>query len=125
MDVLIVDDDCTVRAVLKTVISDWGFESWGVEHGRAALEYLSDEENPRPKMILLDGRMPVMGGEEFLRYREGDEKLRAIPVVVFSATAHEIKCASAQGYVSKPDVCLVRPFVEKFCSIAENQEGSQ
>lgn len=117
MQVLIVDDDDTVRSTLMDLIRGWGFEAWGVPHGRAALEYLEDPDNPKPSLIILDGRMPIMGGEEFLLYREHDEGLRSIPVVVFSATANEIQCKSAQGYVAKPFVGEVRPFVEKFCSL--------
>jgi CheY-like chemotaxis protein len=117
MQVLIVDDDDIVRTTLADLIRGWGYEAWGVPHGRAAIEYLDDLENPRPNLIILDGRMPVMNGEEFLLYREQHESLRSIPVVVFSATASEIPCSSAQGYVAKPFVGQVRPYVEKFCSI--------
>lgn len=116
MQVLIVDDDNSVRSTLCEVIKNWGFEAYGVGNGREALDYLADPENPRPELILLDGRMPVMGGEEFLRYRETDDTLKTIPVVVFSGTAHEIKCSTANGYVSKPFVSDVRPYVEKYCS---------
>ncbi len=116
MQVLIVDDDCSVRSTLRDIIKNWGYEAYAVENGQEALDYLDDPENPRPELILLDGRMPVMSGEEFLRHRETVESLRIIPVVVFSATAREITCGSANGYVCKPFVSDVRPYVEKYCS---------
>lgn len=117
MLVLIVDDDALVRSTLVDLVRGWGVDAWGVEHGRAALDFLADSENEKPSLIILDGRMPVMSGQEFLQYREGDELVRSIPVVVFSGTAHEVTCRTAQGYVCKPFAHEVRPYVQKFCNL--------
>ncbi len=116
MHVLVVDDDSSVRQVLVEMLHFWGFEAFGVVHGRAAVDYLGDAENDRPQLIILDGFMPIMNGEEFLRYRESVNELKTIPVIVFSGTLKELKCRTAQGYVDKPFVEELRPFVEKFCT---------
>lgn len=117
MFVLVVDDDDLVRSALIDLIRGWGVEAWGVEHGRAALDYLENSENERPSLIVLDGRMPVMSGQEFLQHRELHAAIRAIPVVVFSGTVYEITCRTAEGYVCKPFIHDVRPYVEKFCTV--------
>jgi CheY-like chemotaxis protein len=40
-----------------------------------------------PRVILLDLRMPVMDGREFLKLRTQEPRLRRIPVVVISGNS--------------------------------------
>jgi CheY-like chemotaxis protein len=116
MEVLVVDDDATVRMVLIDMLRSWGYPAYGVENGRAALEYLGDAENDKPALILLDYMMPVMNGEQFLCYREEVSWLKKIPVIVFTGSTDMVKMRLAEGYVQKPFVRDVQPFVEKFCT---------
>jgi DNA-binding NarL/FixJ family response regulator len=57
-------------------------------NGEEALEYLKNEENKKPCIILLDLNMPRMNGIEFLKVIKADDKFRKIPVVVIT-TSHE------------------------------------
>jgi CheY-like chemotaxis protein len=78
-----------------------------VENGEDALNYLQDENNDKPWIILLDLNMPIMNGIEFLEAIKDDEKLMRIPVVVLTtSTEQQDRLNSfnlgAVGYMSKP-----------------------
>ncbi len=63
-----------------------------VKNGVDCLSYLRREspyeDAATPDLIILDLKMPVMGGREFLAEMIEDEKLRHLPVVVLT-TAHD------------------------------------
>jgi CheY-like chemotaxis protein len=98
---LVIDDDVNIREMLDMVLASEGFEVVAVAHGAAALRML---EQVRPHVILLDMKMPVMDGWEFLRrYRElPGEK---VPVVVLTAAQDDKRRAAdvgADAYIAKP-----------------------
>lgn len=98
---LVVDDDVNIREMLDMVLASEGFEVIAAAHGAAALRLL---DQVRPHVILLDMKMPVMDGWEFLRrYRElPGEK---VPVVVLTAAQDDKRRAAdvgADAYVAKP-----------------------
>ena len=80
--ILIVDDDAALREALATTLSDLGHEPALAADGEAALAYLSRH---RPDPVLLDLRMPGMGGMEVLRRIRG--RPEAPPVAVLTAVA--------------------------------------
>jgi CheY-like chemotaxis protein len=57
-------------------------------HGEAALAVLTSEREADIHVILLDLRMPVMNGWDFLELLPKYARLSAIPIVVVSAAAH-------------------------------------
>ncbi|MFQ5570664.1 MAG: response regulator [Rhodothermales bacterium] len=85
-----------------------------VADGKAALAYLFRQgvykdaiRSPRPHMILLDLRLPKIGGLDVLKQIKSSEELRSIPVVILttSTSQRDVSCAYAQyanGYVVKP-----------------------
>lgn len=82
-----------------------------VNNGAKALQFLHKEGEyanaPTPCLILLDLKMPVMDGFEFLERIKGDEEFKAIPVVVLTSSerdpdierAYKLGCNS---YIMKP-----------------------
>lgn len=56
------------------------------EDGMLALEVL---ESCRPDLIIMDIRMPRMGGLEALELIKRDEQLRSIPVIMMSSSKNE------------------------------------
>jgi CheY-like chemotaxis protein len=81
--------------------------------GAEALDYLfrreafSSRPPQNPVLVLLDLKMPKVNGLEVLRQIRGDPVLRAIPVVVLSASREEPDLAEAyhlnvNAYVVKP-----------------------
>ena len=64
-NILVVDDDLTIRFLLKRVLAKAGFNVFLAENGQVAIdEHLSEEIS----VVLLDLQMPVMGGMECLRH---------------------------------------------------------
>ena len=73
----------------------------------ALLRDRSAETGPRPGLILLDLSMPDGSGLDLLRELKSDPELRAIPVIVVTASEHARDRRSAYelgaaGYVVKP-----------------------
>lgn len=82
-----------------------------VRDGTAALAYLfgDDSEARREalRVVLLDIKLPLIGGIEVLRRIKGDTRARSIPVVMFtsSAEARDLEVCyrlGANSYVVKP-----------------------
>jgi CheY-like chemotaxis protein len=78
-----------------------------VGNGEAGLEWLRDERNPKPCLILLDLNMPRMNGLEFLKVMKNDEDLRRIPVIVLTSSKGEQELMETYehgvaGYMVKP-----------------------
>jgi CheY-like chemotaxis protein len=84
-----------------------------VRDGAEALDFLNtrscfaDGEGEVPAFLLLDLHMPRVDGWEVLKRVKGDERLRCLPVVVFSSSARESdvrQCydLGANAYVVKP-----------------------
>ena len=66
--VLIVEDDDAIRTGVAWALADAGYSVIEAEHGQAALDHIAAN---RPDLILMDMRMPVMDGVEFVRrYRQ-------------------------------------------------------
>src|SRR5688572_22258493 len=98
--ILVVDDDPIVRGTIRAFLQTEGYSVQTAGDGAEALEEIGRE---CPNVVLLDMRMPVMDGWEFvneLRARDID-----LPIVVMTAArdarrwAHEI---GAPAYVPKP-----------------------
>ncbi|MBF0201192.1 MAG: sigma-54-dependent Fis family transcriptional regulator, partial [Desulfamplus sp.] len=65
MKILIVDDDATQRDMLHGFLENQGYKSLTAPDGKSALDIF----NSTPvDLILLDNRMPGMGGEELLQH---------------------------------------------------------
>lgn len=81
--VLIVDDDAAIRQVLTIILKDEGYPVATAANGLDALEYL--RTGPKPGLIVLDLKMPIMNGTEFRAEQLRDPDLAPIPVAVISA----------------------------------------
>ncbi len=99
--VMIVDDEPQARRVLKAALVTRGFEVTDARTGEEALESLRRET---PDVILLDLKMPGIGGLETCRLiRESSE----VPIMIVSARSTEpekveaLECG-ADDYVTKP-----------------------
>jgi len=64
-----------------------------IKDGKSALDFLYNQgtyadsaANPRPDIILLDLKLPKVGGLDILKQIKGEERLKDIPVVVLTAS---------------------------------------
>lgn len=99
--ILVVDDKQELRTLLKSYLSQEGFDVVTANDGQEAL-YVARYE--KPNLIILDLMMPEMGGYEFMRAynREADT-----PVVILTAKIDENDKVlglelGADDYVTKP-----------------------
>ena len=111
---LVVEDSPAFRYLIQEAFSDRGEQvRWALtvaKDGEEALHLLFEEENesiPLPDLILLDWNLPKVTGGEVLRRIKQHQKLRRIPVLVFSSSEAEedIHAAyddHANGYITKP-----------------------
>ncbi len=81
--VLVVEDEDEARTSLMQILEFEGFRVLGFSNGAEALNYLA--QSREPCVIVMDIRMPVMGGSEFRTEMLRDERLSKIPVVVVTA----------------------------------------
>ena len=100
--ILVVDDDATFRGVLASELRRMDFEVRDAASGEAALERLAGWE---PDVVLLDLRLPGMGGLETLKaIRERSARSEVIMLTGHGTidTALDSVRAGAFDYVAKP-----------------------
>lgn len=106
---LIVDDTFIARRLLKSYFEN-SFNILQAENGKEALKVLA--HHPNTSIILLDMKMPVMDGSQFLEIYRRDPILAKIPVIVISADkSYEAEALSkgAKDMIVKPfDVDIVK-----------------
>ena len=107
--ILLVEDDTIDAMAVKKAFKYLHIKNnlFIVGNGEEALEYLRDEDNARPQIILLDLNMPKMGGIEFMKIAKADDKMKRIPVVILTTSKAEQDRVitfqlGAAGYIMKP-----------------------
>jgi two-component system response regulator MprA len=98
--ILIVEDDAAVREALADAMAESGVEVVVAEDGVAALARL--REGPRPTVILLDLRLPRLGGEEFLRAMRSDRRFEQIPIITMTAGTGSVEGDDIVARLQKP-----------------------
>ena len=122
-NVLIVEDDPDVRQMLSTLLATEGFHIVAAEDGLEALHLLRTVRRRAPEipcLILLDLKMPRMGGKEFRRAQLGDPTVAGVPVAVMSGAIDLEERARALGAVAtlpKPINCdVLLNVVRRYCA---------
>lgn len=100
--ILLIDDDADVRRALREFLTREGFLVHAARDGQHALNIL--ERILQPDLILLDYKMPVMDGKQFLSLMRRSPKHQNIPVVLLSAATREWSGANleVEDVLSKP-----------------------
>ncbi|MEP0068124.1 response regulator [Pyruvatibacter sp.] len=90
--VMIVDDQRTIRRILRQLLFDAGLTHFLEAHdGQAALARLSDAEIRLPDLVITDIYMEPMDGLELLQKLRlsQDARIRTIPVIVLTGAEDE------------------------------------
>ena len=107
INILIVDDSATVRAVIEKAIrlaNQPVGEIYKAENGKEALEILADNWID---LVLADINMPVMNGVEMIEKMCEDGLLKTIPVVIITtegstARIEQLMAKGVAAYIRKP-----------------------
>ena len=99
--VLVVDDEESVRFLLRVAFELAGFEVAEAPNGAAACELISSE--PAPALVATDYMMPVMDGGELIQRLRTDPATASVPVMLISSSpgARE-RIGLADAFVQKP-----------------------
>ena len=101
---LVVDDSATMRSMIKTVLSEIGFESITAGDGLKALKILGDKT---VDIVITDINMPNMDGIQLIRELRATEGTKFVPILVITTEGGDNvkqagKEAGASGWIVKP-----------------------
>jgi len=116
IDILLVEDSASDAEMTKLALkkNNLANKLLHIKDGAAALdfifaegEYAGRDINYKPKVILLDLKMPKVNGIQVLQRIRGDERTKNIPVVVLTSSKEDPdikKCydLGVNSYVVKP-----------------------
>lgn len=106
--IMIVDDDEDDRDLFCEAVSTIAKEikCLGQQNGEDALKYLTDDQTSLPDIIFLDLNMPRLDGKTCLKELKQIDRVKNIPVVIYSTSNHpqdreQTKQLGATGFVQK------------------------
>lgn len=101
--ILLVDDELDIVTVTVTRLEKSGYRVVTRATAEEGLQVLKRET---PDLILLDLLLPGMQGDEFCKKVKADDKLKGIPVILFTASSVHIpekaQEMGADDYIMKP-----------------------
>jgi len=107
---LIVDDDEISRFLIEHVINQLGVvrEIVSITNGKEAVEFYLASGKNYPDLVILDIRMPLLDGFEFLDWYESNGLSGKSKFVILTSSERDIDMDKAKeyqdiiGYISKP-----------------------
>jgi CheY-like chemotaxis protein len=115
--VLVIEDDESLRKLLRFIIEYHGCQVLDAANGVDALIQLSQTD--LPNLILLDMMMPVMNGWQFFAMIKAEPKYKNIPVVIMTAYSKSEISIPENEIVQKPiGVSVIYALIHKYCRVA-------
>lgn len=107
--ILSIEDNQPDFFILKQALSKINgisLDIININDGKDAIDFLFNENNKKPELIILDINLPTISGKEILSRIKTDTKLKIIPVIIFSTCDNEKdieECYSlyANSYITK------------------------
>ena len=101
---LIVDDDPTIRQVVRSYLEQSGFHVLIASDGNTAMQMLRRES---PDLLVLDLMLPDKDGWEITRIIRNDRHLAAMPIIMLTARVDDSDKViglelGADDYITKP-----------------------
>jgi CheY-like chemotaxis protein len=120
--VLIVEDEASIRDELAAILSGDGYDVVIAADGREALERL--HWGLRPAVILLDLRMNVMTGWEFRAEQKKEAAVADIPVIAMTTGRWKPEdLTDFPEHIAKPlDLTRLSDLLDRYCEPAKYLE---
>ncbi|MEO8173708.1 MAG: response regulator [Sediminibacterium sp.] len=107
--ILLAEDDPDDKLLLKDAFNSIGAEEFieFADNGEHVLRKLQDRNTELPDLIVVDVNMPKIGGMQTLERLKADQRLKDIPVLIYTTSTNPIDEArslylGAKGYIIKP-----------------------
>ena len=100
--ILVIDDDESIRELVKLHLTNGGYEALVAEDAVVAGQMVVQ---CAPDLIIADVRMPYMNGYDFVSALKTDPSTRDIPVVFLTTSddvAERARQLGAAAYLTKP-----------------------
>jgi len=101
---LVVDDEPLIRMMISEYLNEFGFETFEAENGLKALDLYHEK---CPNIVVLDLRMPVMDGFEFLEKADITAN-SSCDAVILTGQADEADTSRVKALGAKQ--CFMKPF---------------
>lgn len=113
--ILIFEDDEQLVELLNLILKIKGCQVIHKTNCNNILEVIRQE---MPDLILMDLRIPDIGGAEATRLIKADESIKNIPVIIVSAdirTKETATLSGADGYIVKPfEISYFEEIIDKY-----------
>ena len=103
--IVFADDEEDIVKFVKARLSKRGYTVLIAVNGQEALELIRQHQ---PDLVLLDKHMPLLDGTEVCKRMKDDEQLRAIPVILLTASSGSAAPEALQA--TQADDCIIKPF---------------
>ena len=102
--ILVTEDSPTILEILKSVLTEEGYEVIAAADGQQALDLARTE---KPDLIILNLMLPKIDGYKVCRMLKFDERFKNIPIIMLTARAKESdeqlgREVGADAYIRKP-----------------------
>ena len=101
--ILVVDDESSIRNMLRDIFTEAGYQVALAENGKKALKIIEKETSIA--LVLLDIKMPRMDGFQLIK----EIKRRDLHVKIIIMTGHGIKWR-IDAFLEGADYCIAKPF---------------
>jgi DNA-binding response OmpR family regulator len=109
--ILLVEDDPNDADLAMRAFRKAGVRAT-IDHvtdGEQALTYLLDPARPLPTLVLLDWKLPKLGGLDVLRSIRASDRTKRLPVVVMTSSRESQDVAAAYDSGANSFVCKPIP----------------
>jgi CheY-like chemotaxis protein len=110
LTIYLIDDDMDDVELFREALQevDPSISLLYANDGHEAVRNLTEQKNVLPDLIFLDISMPVFSGLQCLAFFKKDEKLKDLPVIMYTTSSQEreirtAKELGASGFVTKPN----------------------
>jgi CheY-like chemotaxis protein len=98
--VLVVDDEASMRFLLRLAFEMAGHQVEEAPNGLAAIHTV--EEGRAPDLVATDFMMPLMNGGELIARLRANPATARMPVILISASAGSERKTAADAFIRKP-----------------------